>query len=145
MRMEEHRDREGFSKTVLSLTLQLRTLFEGFGGEEALRFLDRLGELSGAEQRAALEVFHKVLERLIASGVRFRDELDQQHREFEENLYGDLIANLKLLESKKGKKRLAVVSGGRAAREERAFMGRQLRRAQQGAEVKQFPSRPRRA
>ena len=89
----------GFSKNVVGLTWQLRTLFEGFGGVEAVKFMDRLGDLSGAEQRAALSLFLRVIDNYVGSGKRFQDQLDHENAAFEESLYRELTAALGISET----------------------------------------------
>lgn len=140
--MEDQSVNGSFSKNVLSLSLQIRTLFEGFGGGDAVKLLDRLAALSGREQRAALEVFSGVVERLLSSEERLSDEDDEERRRWEDTLYRELVDTLKQERLPNTKTRpLSVVNGGRG--QEAVFMGRQLRRAKKVVELKEYPLRPR--
>ena len=83
-----------FSANLLNLQLQTRTLFEGIGGDYALRFMDALCKLSGSEQKTALESFTKVILQVSAGEKRYFSPEDQALQAFEEDLYQGLVSDI---------------------------------------------------
>ena len=81
-----------FSAGLFSLQLQLKNLLEGTGGDHALLLLDTLAKMSASEQKVALDVFTRVLERVAAGEQRLFTDGDLALKEFEDNLYNDIVS-----------------------------------------------------
>ena len=105
-----------FSANFFSLQLQLKTLLEDAGGDDALALLDTLTNLNKSEQKVALKLFSKVIQRVTSGPIRLETEGDLALKEFEDNLYEDLVA---AIEEQTREERIAttpkieVLSGGR--------------------------------
>ncbi|MBX7145194.1 MAG: hypothetical protein K1X79_12135 [Oligoflexia bacterium] len=104
-----------FSNSLMSLQLQLKTLLEGVGGERAVEFLDNLSELNPSEQKIALNKFIKVLEQIKNGTERLCTAEDQALRDFENNLYKDILGSMR--EAANGgsitRRRIEVIDGGK--------------------------------
>lgn len=109
-------DSGSFSSSLLSIQLQLRTLLEDVGGEEAAALLDGLTKLSLGERKIAVSLFTSVVQRLSATEApRLSAVAEQALKEFEENLYRDLLEALANNPQApvNQESRLAVLNGGR--------------------------------
>ena len=102
------------SQSLFTLQLQLKTLLEGAGGEDALEFLDSLGELTRSEQKIILKMFNRVIERLRKSEIRLCSDEDKELLAFEENLYNEIIQTIEHGEKSNGKLHLEVLDGGKS-------------------------------
>lgn len=100
-----------FTSNLLSLQLQLKTLLEDAGGQNAVRMLDALCSLTPTEQEIALKVFKNVLERVATREDRIFSRRDKEMRELEDNLFEHIISDLKL--SEKSDRKLSLVCGGK--------------------------------
>ncbi len=109
-----------FTKSLLSLQLQLQTLLEGVGGDETAGLLDVLAKMSDTERALIIPVLTKTLSRLLESGNRLQTNEDIRLQDFENSLFESVMAAMGdgVAESEgtadRGTKRLAVVSGGKA-------------------------------
>lgn len=103
-----------FSRNLLSLELQLKTLLAGAGGEQTTELLDGLSRLSGTEQKIALGVFQRVLRRVLDGEKRVASADDKALREFEDSLFEDIESGITLETARLEKNlRLLVLQGGR--------------------------------
>lgn len=110
--------RGNFSRELFSLKIQVDTLLEGAGGEQAASLLDALSEINASEQQVAIGIFRKALKRLQEGEVRLSRLSDEMLQEFEDTLYEDLVDSLRKAvneESGAGERdrRFSVVDGGR--------------------------------
>lgn len=80
-----------FSASLLSLQLQLRTLFEDAGGDHVMELLDSLCKLNRAEQVKVLQSFSSVIGKILAGTVRLSSLEDKHLKDFEDNLYKQLL------------------------------------------------------
>lgn len=101
-----------FSLGLRSLQLQLQTLLEEAGGEQAAVLLDALTQLSAEEQTIALKIFSAVVERISGGDERLASAGNAALKEFEESLYQDILAEFK---HKGQKPQLEVITGGKRA------------------------------
>jgi hypothetical protein len=81
-----------FSRSFLGLQLQLQTLLEEAGGNETANLLDRLSELSRAEQHIIINLFSRTVDRIVSQSVRLSSEEDHELHEFEEQLYQQVLS-----------------------------------------------------
>ena len=111
-----------FSQSFLSLQLQLRTLLEGSGGNASIEFLDSLSKLGKLEQDVVLSVFQKVIERIASGSQRVFTEEDKIAKDFEDNLYKDIMTAMSEAASVKNLngKRLEVLQGGQKKKDKKA-------------------------
>lgn len=101
-----------FSAGLFSLELQIRTLLEGAGGDDAIELLDSLCRLNRSERSIALKIFKRVIDRFHTSEHRVCSDNDRELNEFEESLYGELIHTMKRA-SGSPYGRLEVLKGGK--------------------------------
>jgi len=103
-----------FSKSFLSLQLQIDTLMEEAGGERAIELLDALATLNPSEQRLALGVFARAVKRIAAGSDRLVTNDDKALKDFEDGLYADIVAALNgaTAEAPRGKL-IEVIDGGK--------------------------------
>lgn len=120
-----------FSKNLLSLQLQLRTLLEDVGGESVLPLLDAMATLRKAEQEILIRTFLMIVRRY-SQGERLLESADEATlKKFEEDLYQDLTQALETARPS-ARHPLEVLSGGKTRRrvvslaEARARKERQL-------------------
>ena len=102
-----------FSSDFLSLQLQLKTLLEDVGGDDALRFLDCLSTLNPSERSLALKVFQSVIAKISNGTRRLETDGDKALKEFENNLYDDVLASMREAALAASSKRLEIVRGGK--------------------------------
>ena len=102
-----------FTKNLFSLQLQLRTMLEEAGGDDAMQFLDTLCKLNKSEQRVILKVLNRLVGDILHKGPRFETEGDLALKRFEDDLYGDLLRAMKNESSSVKRSKLQVVDGGK--------------------------------
>jgi hypothetical protein len=112
-----------FTANLFSLQMQLKSLFDEAGGESSIKLLDKLARLSPTEQKLALSLFQKVIERVLSGELRVASERDKFMKELEDTLYSDILDSMKEASGDIPKanpsRRLEVVDGGKA-RDEKA-------------------------
>lgn len=112
-----------FSTGLMSLQVQLKGLLEGAGGDNAVELLDTLSTLSSSEQKIALEIFTRVLDRVGAQDERFLSESDKEMKELEDLLFDDIMHAMadaagnesQPIPAAATKKKLSVVDGGKSS------------------------------
>lgn len=107
-----------FTANLFSLQIQLKSLFDEAGGESSVKLLDKLSRLSPTEQKLALALFQKVIERVLSGDLRVASQRDQFMKELEDTLYSDILESMKeasgdIPMSRASRSRLAVVDGGK--------------------------------
>ncbi len=110
-----------FTKSLLSLQLQLQTLLEGVGGEETAGLLDGLAKLTDAERSAVIPKITKTINDIIQSEHRLMSEKDVELKRFEDSLFDGVLEALQqqsniAVAKKEVSPRLAVVPGGKSPR-----------------------------
>jgi len=107
-----------FTKSLLSLQLQLKTLLEGVGGEDTASLLDSLAHLSKSERAVIIPLLAKVIKRIASGEQRLMSEEDQELKDFEDSLFdsvleafGNTANEADLVKEREHK--LAVVPGGK--------------------------------
>jgi hypothetical protein len=98
-----------FSKSLLSLQLQMQTLLENAGGDQAANLLDELSEFHPSERAKLLPALGRVLRKLAQSQARFPTDGDLALKSFEDQLFGELFSAL----TSEKPSRLAVLDGGK--------------------------------
>lgn len=101
-----------FSLNMRALELHLKTLFEGVGGEKALRFLDALSNISRDEQAILLDAATSAAERIVTGNERLAANEDSALNDFEESLYRDVLHGMREAASSSPTK-LEVLNGGK--------------------------------
>ncbi|MEZ4754732.1 MAG: hypothetical protein R3A13_10575 [Bdellovibrionota bacterium] len=102
-----------FTKNLFSLQLQLKTLLEDAGGDEALELLDTLCKLNPSEQNLVLKVMNRLVGDILNHGPRFETEGDLALKKFEDDLYGDLLRAMQQQSASEKRQKFEVVSGGK--------------------------------
>ena len=108
-----------FTANLFSLQIQLKSLFDDAGGESSVKLLDKLSRLSPTEQKLALALFQKVIERVLSGDLRVASQRDQFMKELEDTLYSDILDSMKEasgdipLSKPSRRNNLAVVDGGK--------------------------------
>ncbi len=121
-----------FTKSLLSLQLQLQTLLEGVGGEGTASLLDGLAKLSETERAVVIPVISQVIGRIVNGEQRLASEEDKRLKDFEDSLFESVLAAMGSAQHKdtpanvdeertENAKKLAVVSGGKAPAERVTF------------------------
>jgi len=115
-----------FTKSLLSLQLQLQTLLEGVGGEETAGLLDGLAKLTDAERSAVIPKITKTINELIQSDKRLVSEKDRELKRFEDSLFDGVLEALQqqsnaAVAKKETSPKLAVVPGGKSPKHSSAF------------------------
>lgn len=108
-----------FSASLLSLQLQLKTLLEDAGGDQAVEFLNTISNLHQSEQKVVLDVFTSILNRIMSGDQRLLTEGDLARKEFEDALYSDILSAMRDAAQEASNKRLSVVSGGKTPKVKR--------------------------
>lgn len=106
-----------FTKSLVSIQLQLQTLLEDVGGENAAELMDAVAKLHGAERKTVLPILIRVIRRLAENNDRLCSKDDIKLKEFEDSLYESVVAEMSkaaLNTIPAEEKRLSVVKGGRA-------------------------------
>jgi len=108
-----------FTKSLLSLQMQLQTLLEGVGGEETAGLLDGLAQLSETERSLVIPRLTKTISEFVKSDKRIMSNKDRELKDFEDSLFEGVMEALKHepgvkpVASTNGPK-LAVVDGGKS-------------------------------
>ncbi|MEY4667492.1 MAG: hypothetical protein RL518_191 [Pseudomonadota bacterium] len=107
-----------FTKSLLSLQLQLQTLLEGVGGEETAGLLDGLAQLSEAERSLVIPRLTRTIHQIAKSDKRLLSDKDREMKQFEDSLFEGVMEALKhepsaQRESSEPGPKLAVLSGGK--------------------------------
>jgi|GEM_PF-7106372 len=98
-----------FSSNFLSLQLQLKTILEEAGGDDLMPFLDTLSAMNQSEQRLALKLFKRTLDRFIGGSLRLETLGDLALKEFEDSLYSGLIDGITIAQQpKRGPQKLEL-------------------------------------
>ena len=111
------KDFEGnFTASLMSLELQMNTLLEEVGGDEAKALLDSVSNLSRCEQKQILGLFRRVVNQVVAGEKRVYSDEDKRLAEFEEQLFQDVLRSLDEIELKNKiqgeNSSLKVIKGG---------------------------------
>lgn len=111
-----------FTKSLLSLQLQLQTLLEGVGGEETAGLLDGLAQLSETERALVIPRLTRTIQEIAKSDKRLISEKDRELKNFEDSLFEGVMEALKHEPETKGAPtesgpKLAVLSGGKGSRD----------------------------
>lgn len=99
-----------FSLGFQSVQLQLKALLEGVGGEQALKLLDALSQLSAEEQEQVLRSCNRAIKTLCSRPERQASTGNAALKDFEEGLYQDILRGIK---SEPHAPRLEVLCGGK--------------------------------
>lgn len=102
-----------FSANLLSLELQLKSLFDEVGGVSAISFLDTISTLSQEEQKIVLERFKVVIEKITAQDIRVNSCTKEQLTELENSLYEDLVARFEHAKDPLNGPKLELLKGGK--------------------------------
>jgi hypothetical protein len=106
-----------FTKSLLSLQMQLQTLLEGVGGEETAGLLDGLAQLSEAERSLVIPRLTRTIKEIVRSDKRLMSDRDRELKDFEDSLFDGVMEALKhepgVTPTETGPK-LAVVPGGKS-------------------------------
>lgn len=107
-----------FSKSLLSLQLQLNTILEGVGGEEAATLMDTMGKLTNKEREIILPLVNRVIQRLLQENERLSSLEDAELKDFENALYESVLAAMNDSQDPKkkvtdAKHKFAIVNGGK--------------------------------
>lgn len=107
-----------FTKSLLSLQLQLKTLLEGVGGEDTAVMLDALAHLSKSERAVAIPLLARAVKRIASGEQRLSNQEDKQLKDFEDSLFnsvleafGNTANDLDLAKEREAK--LAILPGGK--------------------------------
>jgi hypothetical protein len=108
-----------FTKSLLSLQMQLQTLLEGVGGEETAGLLDGLAQLSEAERSVVIPRLTRTIKEITESDKRLMSDKDKEMKEFEDSLFEGVMEALKHEPAEKAATpetgpKLAVLSGGKS-------------------------------
>jgi hypothetical protein len=108
-----------FTKSLLSLQMQLQTLLEGVGGEETAGLLDGLAQLSEAERSLVIPRITRTIQEITKSEKRLMSDKDKEMKDFEDSLFEGVLEALKHEPAEKvatpdSGPKLAVLSGGKS-------------------------------
>ena len=108
-----------FTKSLLSLQMQLQTLLEGVGGAETAGLLDGLAQLSEAERSVVIPRLTRTIQEITKSDKRLMSEKDKEMKEFEDSLFEGVMEALNHEPTEKAatpdvSPKLAVLSGGKS-------------------------------
>lgn len=109
-----------FTRNLLSLQLQLKTLLDGAGGDSAATLLDGLSQLSHTERARLIPIFSRVIARIVAGEKRLLSSEDKALQDFEDSLFDSVMTALGQSANddevnQDGAKPLEVVRGGKSA------------------------------
>jgi hypothetical protein len=97
-----------FSQNLISLKLQIDTLFDDVGGSQVTELLDALSTLAESERAVALRLMTKVCARLAATENRGFTRSEEKMKELEDYLVDEIVRELHAHPSK-----LSLVHGGK--------------------------------
>jgi hypothetical protein len=113
-----------FTKNLLSLQLQLKTLLEGVGGEDTAALLDAIAGLNKSERAVAIPLLARVIQRVASGENRLSSQEDKELKDFEDSLFNSIVEafgntasanDLDLAKEKEAK--LAILPGGKTPSE----------------------------
>lgn len=84
-----------FASSFGILQLQLRTLFEGVGGEKTLALLDQVAQLGRVEQSIVLKTFTSVVTRILADERRLITNEERNLSALGDRIYSDVLEAMK--------------------------------------------------
>lgn len=127
-----------FTANLFSLQIQLKSLFDEAGGESSIKLLDKLSRLSPTEQKLALTLFQKVIERVLSGELRVASERDKFMQELEDTLYSDILDSMKeasgdIPRSSAPNRKLEILAGGKTA--ERGAKTIDLKKAREARKI----------
>jgi hypothetical protein len=133
-----------FSANLFSLQIQMKSLFDEAGGESSVKLLDKLSRLSPTEQKLALSLFQKVIDRVLSGELRVASERDKFMQELEDTLYSDILDSMKeasgdIPRPVKPARRLQIVDGGKVRNDAAQEKAIDLSKAR---EAKKLPIKP---
>jgi hypothetical protein len=108
-----------FTKSLLSLQLQLQTLLEGVGGEDSAGLLDALAKLSDTERAVVIPALTKSVLRVLSGEKRLQSQSDLAMEDFENELFESVLSAMgdaggeTPSPTREASKKLAVVPGGK--------------------------------
>ena len=103
-----------FSKNLLSVKLQIQSLFEDVGGDNAIALLDSLCALTATEQKVALKVMKRVIDRLAQEEPRLLSPNEQRMQDLEDFIVSDIVRELSgETDSTEKSSKLSLVPGGK--------------------------------
>ncbi len=110
-----------FTKNLLSLQLQLKTLLEGVGGEDTAALLDAIAHLTKSERAVVIPLLARVVQRIASGEKRLSTQEDKELKDFEDSLFdsvleafGNTAAANETDLAKDREAKLAVVPGGKS-------------------------------
>ena len=109
-----------FTKSLLSLQLQLKTLLEGVGGEDTAALLDSLAHLNKSERAVVVPLLAKVIKRIVDGEQRLIESREEQElKDFEDSLFESVLSAFGNTANdedvaKDTDRKLAVVPGGKS-------------------------------
>lgn len=110
-----------FTKSLLSLQLQLKTLLEGVGGEDTAALLDAMAQLTKSERTVVVPLLARVIQRIASGENRLSTHEDKELKDFEDSLFdsvleafGNTAAANETDLAKDREAKLAVVPGGKS-------------------------------
>lgn len=104
-----------FSRNILSLKLQLQSLLDEAGGDQVIGLLDSLCCLNPAEQRIALRVIKRVIDRLCVRDGRLLSHDEKRMKELEDFLFSDIVKEMEADRNREvsSTKKFSLVPGGK--------------------------------
>lgn len=84
--------RGDFTKGLLSLQLQVTTMLEGVGGDDAAILMDTLAKLSKVERQSVVPMLTRVISRLAEDHDRVLSSEEQELSNFENELYESVVS-----------------------------------------------------
>lgn len=105
-----------FTRNLVSLRLQLNTLLEDVGGDEAAGLMDALTKLTPSEKKVLIPSLTNVVNKLVENENRLASKNDVELKEFEESLYESVMDAVQTEANKADfaeSKKLSVVDGGK--------------------------------
>lgn len=115
-----------FTKSLLSLQLQLKTLLEGVGGESTATLLDAVAQLHESERERIIPILSRVISRVVKGDKRLMTDHDKYLKDFEDSLFDSISSALGHSANDDEAPRdtdykLEVVPGGKLKRSSLAF------------------------
>jgi hypothetical protein len=102
-----------FSLSMKTIELQVSTLFEDVGGDQAFALLDSLCNLTASEQKIMLDLFTQVVGRVSSGEIRLTTPAESENQQLEDRLCTDIWDAIKAASAKNKEHKLAVLDGGK--------------------------------
>ena len=125
------------SSNLFSLQLQLKTILEEAGGDNALSFLDSLSHLNPSEQEVVLKMFTRLTDEIASGDKRLFTDGDLALKKFEEGLYREILDAMRdaaKRPSESMNRKLEVLDGGKAC-----FSAKSPEELSRKRKVREFP------